>query len=148
MTDEPDVSRSAAAALSVAAKLRTEAAALVTAVSGLAKSVDALAQRMKRSERAIAFIVASLILDVILTLVVGYLIYGQYNTQKQLHAICPLYAFSLGTYAPLTRSAGPDRDAYIQRFEDMRHQFQIFGCGPDYPLVPGAAHPPNATAVG
>lgn len=128
--------------------LVAEAAALVTAVGKLSISVDSLGRRTKRSERAIGFIVISLILDVVLTLVVGYLVYGQYDTRNQLHRFCPLYAFTLGTYAPQTRSAGPDRDGYIQSFSDMRREFELLGCGPDYPLVPGAAHPPNAAPPG
>jgi hypothetical protein len=69
-------------------------------------------------------------------------------TNARLDAVCPVYAFIVGTYAPGSRAPGSDRDTYNQAFTDMRTKFESFSCGPKYPVVPGAAHPPTAAPNG
>lgn len=129
--------------------LANAAAILTKTVAALSDDIDVLARRAKRAEWFIKLITVSLILDFILTLSVSYLVANNITTQSRIATICPLYAFTLGTYAPTTRKTGADRDQYVQQFSDMRDKFENLGCGPDYPLVPGSSNPkPAAVAPG
>jgi hypothetical protein len=128
---------------------------LTAAASKLAKEVgqntdaiDSLMRRAKLAERFITIISISLIMDFALTIAVGILAYQSYSTNERIATVCPLYAFIVGSYAPQTRAAGPDRDQYVASFEKMQIKFSELGCGPDYPIVPGAAHPPAAAPSG
>jgi hypothetical protein len=102
--------------------------------------------RVKGNERKANLIRALLVFDMLVTIGGFWLGYTLVATNARLDAVCPLYAFIIGTNAPQSRAAGPDRDAYNQAFADMRTDFAGFDCGPRYPIVPGAAHPPVATA--
>lgn len=51
--------------------------------------------------------------------------------------LCPLYKVLLGSYAPESRAAGPDRDKYEQVFTDMWNQYAVLQCVGD--LVPPRA---------
>ena len=120
--------------------LATAAATLTAKVSALSEDIEELTRRAKRAEHFILLITLSLVVDFILTITVSYLVVNTISTQSRIETLCPLYAFTLGTYAPTTRKSGPDRDVYVEQFGDMRVKFQSLGCGPDYPLVPGAAN--------
>lgn len=120
--------------------LASAAMALTSQVTTLSSDIDELARRAKRAEHFILLITLSLIVDFILTITVSYLVINTISTQYRIETLCPLYAFTLGTYAPMTRKSGSDRDIYVEQFGDMRAKFQALGCGPGYPLVPGAAN--------
>lgn len=113
-------------------------------VRDLQVSIEDLTRRAKLAERFITIISISLLLDISLTVAVVLLAWSNYSTNNRVDTICPLYSFILGTYAPQSRAAGSDRDQYVAAFSDMRLKFAQLGCGPDYPIVPGAAHPPTA----
>lgn len=127
------------------ARLTAAASKLAKEVSQNTDAIDSLMRRAKLAERFIAIISVSLIMDFALTIAVGILAYQSYSTNERIATICPLYAFTVGTYAPQSRSAGGDRDQYVASFDKMRVKFAELGCGPDYPIVPGAAHPPTAS---
>lgn len=148
------------------ARILTDAAAKLTArVSDLVTEVDQLgdrlhsaeelakanaalvkanAERVKSNERKANMLRILLAFDMLLTVLAFYLGWTLFETNIRLDAVCPLYAFNLGTYAPQSRAPGADRDLYIQSFDKMRIKFADLGCGPEFPLVPGAAHPPTA----
>lgn len=113
-------------------------------VTSLQTSIEDLTRRAKLAERFITIISVSLLLDITLTVAVVLLAWSNYNTNNRVDTVCPLYAFTLGTYAPQSRKSGDDRDQYVAAFADMRMKFAELGCGPNYPIVPGAAHPPTA----
>lgn len=125
-------------------RLTVAASTLSKAVAQNSDAIESLTRRAKLAERFIAIISVSLIMDISLTVAVAILAYQSYSTNNRLATICPLYAFTVGTYAPQSRKAGQDRDQYVQAFTDMRIKFEQLGCGPNYPIVPGAAHPPTA----
>lgn len=125
-------------------RLTSVASKLASMVGQNTDAIENLTRRAKLAERFIAIISVSLILDICLTVAVGYLAFASYSTNERIATICPLYAFVIGSYAPQTRAPGDDRDSYNTAFEKMRIKFQDLNCGPDYPIVPGAAHPPTA----
>lgn len=125
-------------------RLTAAASTLSKSVAQNSDAIESLTRRAKLAERFIAIISVSLIMDISLTIAVMILAYQSYSTNNRVATICPLYAFTVGTYAPQSRSAGSDRDQYVQAFTDMRIKFEQLGCGPNYPIVPGAAHPPTA----
>jgi hypothetical protein len=101
-------------------------------------------RRVKSNERKANLLRVLLIFDMLLTVMGFYLGFTLFETNSRLDAVCPLYTWAIGSYAPQSRSAGPDREQYTQWFEKTRTKFVDMGCGPDYPIVPGAAHPPTA----
>jgi hypothetical protein len=113
-------------------------------ISASETKVEDTTRRVKSNERRAHAIRILVLFDILATVLGFYLGYTLVATNARLDTVCPLYAFYVGTYAPQTRSAGPDRDAYIRAFADMRIKFIGLGCGPAYPIVPGAAHPPAA----
>lgn len=133
---------------SLVARLTSAAGKLGKEVAQNTDAIDSLMRRAKLAERFIFIISVSLIMDFVLTIAVGILAFQSYSTNERVQTICPLYAFTIGTYAPQSRSAGADRDQYTQSFADMRAKFEELGCGPDYPIVPGAAHPTTAEGTG
>lgn len=122
------------------AMILAEAATVLSEqVADLSEDIGVLSRRAKRAERFITLITLSLVVDFILTITVSFLVANNITTQSRIATICPLYAFTLGTYAPITRRSGSDRDLYVQQFADMRLKFESLGCNPqDYPLVPAA----------
>lgn len=42
--------------------------------------------------------------------------------------LCPLYKVLLGSYAPESRAAGPERVKYEQVFLEMRNQYAVLAC--------------------
>lgn len=147
--DAPETLMARMTRLTVAAsKLGKEVAQNTRELAQNTSAIQDLMRRAKLAERFIAIISVSLIMDFILTGAVAWLAYQSYNTNERIATICPLYAFTIGTYAPLSRAAGADRDQYNASFDKMRLKFGELGCGPDYPIVPGAAHPPTASAPG
>jgi hypothetical protein len=125
-------------------RLTIAASKLGKEVAQNTEAIDNLMRRARLAERFITIISVSLIMDFMLTLAVGYLAFQGYSTNERVQTICPLYAFVIGSYAPQSRAPGPDRDQYNASFSNMRLKFQELGCGPNYPIVPGAAHPPTA----
>lgn len=120
-------------------ELLTLAASLTAAVDGLRESIESLLKRTRRSEKVIASIIVTIIVDVIFTGGFIFLFYNQNRTADALddtrnQVLCPLYASWLGTYNPNSRSPGPDRDTYIDVFSQMRTQYQHLSC--TTPLVP------------
>lgn len=106
------------------------------------------AKRVKSNERKANLIRLLLVFDMLITIGGFWLGYTLVATNARLDAMCPAYAFIIGTWAPQSRAAGTDRDTYNQAFVDMRTKFASFECGPKYPVVPGAAHPPTAAPTG
>jgi hypothetical protein len=141
------------------------AARLIVTIDGLTKAIELLmdradatekkvddteklaqtnTQRVKKNERKAHTIRVLVIMDILFT-VLGFLFgYYIFYTNGRIDAVCPLYSWAIGSYAPQTRSPGPDRDQYIQWSDMLRDKFSSLDCGPAYPLVPGAAHPPAA----
>lgn len=106
--------------------------------------VEDTTRRVKGNERR-AHTIRVLVLFDILATVLGFILgYYIFHTNARIDTMCPVYSWAIGSYAPQTRSAGPDRDQYIQWFDLMHAKFAGLACGPDYPIVPGAAHPPAA----
>jgi len=116
------------------AELSANAVTLARSVATLNDSINGLMRRTARSERAIAMTVIGLLLDVALTVVAAYLVWGQYATQNRVDSVCPLYGYILGSYNPSTRNAGPDRDAYNESFSEMRAGYINLQC--TSPIVP------------
>lgn len=134
-----------------AARLSGQVTTLTAVVGRLGdrlKDTEALAQantsRVKANERKATLIRLLVVFDILLTIGGFWVGFTLFETNTRLDAVCPLFAFSLGTYAPQSRAPGADRDQYIQSFANMRAKFADLGCGPNYPIVPGAAHPPTA----
>jgi hypothetical protein len=102
-------------------------------------------RRVKSNERKANLLRTLLVFDMVLTVMGFVLGWMLFETNSRIDTMCPLYTWAIGSYAPQSRSAGPDRDQYIQWFEGMRTKFAGLDCGPAYPIVPGAAHPPAAS---
>lgn len=113
-------------------------------IEGTEELAQANTRRVKKNERRAHAIRVLVVVDILFTVMGFALGYSLVATNARLDTVCPLFAFTIGTYAPQSRTAGPGRDQYIQSFGDMRVKFQQLGCGPEYPIVPGAAHPPTA----
>jgi hypothetical protein len=125
---------------------RADAAeARLKATEDLAKSNTNRTKRNERKAHTIRILVAA---DIMFTLVGSVLVYYLVHTNFRIDAVCPYAAFDIGTYAPLSRAAGPARDQYVASFDKMRAEFIDLDCGSAYPIVPGAAHPPVASPPG
>jgi hypothetical protein len=127
-------------------RLANEASALASKVSGLALSVDQLDRRTKRSERVLQMTVLGLVLDFILSLLVGFALLSANQALHQEDVVrsmvlCPLYARFLGNYAPDSRAAGEDRQTYIDNYHVIQQGYGILNCTDKPvapPLTPGA----------
>lgn len=127
--------------------LAEQAQVLSEQVQDLAVSTTRLANRTTRAERVTAIVVIGLILDIILSVAVGFALLGQVQTNTALQAavdreaqtrqvaLCPVYGLVLGGYNPNSRAAGPDRDAYIASFKVMTKAYESLDC--TGALVPG-----------
>lgn len=102
----------------------------------LADSITHLAARTKRVELSVKWVAMSLMISVGLVLVMGYMAYTTAITNHRIDALCPAYAVIVGSYAPSTRAAGSDRDAYTAAFTGMHTLYNNLGCAPNYPVVP------------
>lgn len=127
----------------------SELTAVVETFGRRLKDTEALAKantdRVTSNERKANLLRTILAFDILITILGIALGWSYFETNNRVDTICPAYAFIIGSYAPQSRTPGPDRDQYNQAFADMRIKFKSLGCGPNYPLVPGAAHPPTAS---
>lgn len=128
-----------------AARLTSKVSELTDTVDTFSNRLGANERRVKANERRAHTLRILVIVDIIMTVVIAVLTWSIFSTNNRVTSLCPAYAFIVGSYAPQSRTAGADRDAYNQAFADMRIQFTDLGCGPKYPIVPGAAHPPVAS---
>lgn len=138
---------------SLAASLHTRLGELTEAVRGLtdrlaknetlakstqvlAQDTQSLAQSTKHRAKVLAVVV---IVDVLLTGIVSYSVWAQYH--QRVAVLCPLYSVIVGAYAPNTRAAGPDREAYIAGYHIINQAYQELSCPapPLPPRAPGAA---------
>lgn len=117
-------------------ELATSAAALQRTVAELNDSIGSLGRRTDRSERIIALTVLGLILDVLLTFIAVWLVYGQTVVGGRIDAVCPLYGLVVGAYNPNSRSPGHDRDTYNQAYDLLRKGYAELKC--TNPIVPPA----------
>lgn len=142
MPDRPD--RRAEILAEAASRLTTKVSELTDTVGTFSRRLGENERRVKTNERRAHTLRILVIVDIVMTIAIALLTYFIFSTNNRVTTMCPAYAFIVGSYAPQSRTAGADRDAYTQAFIDMRAQFADLGCGPKYPLVPGAAHPPAA----
>lgn len=120
-------------------ELLAVATSLTEVVNGLRDSVAALVTRAEKSERRTFGIVLAVILDVSLTVGLLFLWNSQAQTSAALddtraEVLCPLYSAFLGSYNPITRAPGVDRQTYEQIFSQFRASYTHLAC--TTPLVP------------
>lgn len=122
-----------------ATTLAARAAALAGSVTELRGAVEWLDRRANRSRRVLAIAVAGLVLDLVLSVAVGFALLAQVETSKrqdvvQSEVLCPLYAIFIGSYRPESRTEGPDRQKYEEAFTVIRGSYAKLGCtGPPVP---------------
>lgn len=112
---------------------------LVAAVGELRKSVVALIDRADKSEKRVKGVVTAIVLDLFITGILGLLYWNQQHTADLLsdtrqQVLCPMYASWLGSYNPVSRAPGQDRQTYVDVFAQMRQQYDHLQC--TTPLVP------------
>lgn len=134
-------------------ELAQSAAELTKSVKLLTDAVSKLMARTERSERAILLTIVTLVIDVVLTVVVGASIWGQFATNTKVDAalrqqeittnqvLCPLYAVFIGSYNPESRAPGTDRETYESNFQVIREGYEILRC--TTPIVPPATRAPT-----
>lgn len=115
------------------------AATLTVTVDGLRESVDSLVKRAQRSERVVASVVVTVIVDLLFTVGLLFLWHSQTQTSEALddtrsQVLCPLYAVFLGAYNPDSRAPGLDRQKYEDVFTTIRRSYVYLQC--TTPLVP------------
>lgn len=107
-------------------RLRATADNLIAEVHELTEAIT----RLKWINQVIA---ALAILALVTSGAVAYVVYEQHRTR--VFALCPLYSVLVGSYAPQTRAAGPDREAYEEVFVTMRRAYAFLDC-PQAPVAP------------
>lgn len=143
MTDEGDRSiEPAKPAGSQSRGAATVVAPLIEAISALRVAIEGLEARADRARKNITGIVVAVVIDLIFTVCITVVYLNQEQTAAQVadtrnEVLCPLYAGWLGTYNPVSRASGHDRDTYENVFELMRVQYQHLQC--TTPLVPKPA---------
>lgn len=120
-------------------ELLTLAASLTAAVDGLRESIESLLKRTRRSEKVIASIVVTIIVDLVFTAGFIFLFYNQNRTADALDdtrssVLCPMYSAFLGAYNPNSRAPGADRDTYEGIFAQLRTSYVHLNC--TTPFVP------------
>jgi hypothetical protein len=122
--------------------------ALSAAVNGLREAVDALTARATKSEKRVRGIAVAIVLDLIFTGGFALLYWNQQHTADLLsdtrqQVLCPMFASWLGSYNPISRAPGQDRDTYENVFAQMRAQYEHLQC--TTPLVPRPTTTPAPT---
>lgn len=130
-------------------ELLTLAASLTAAVDGLRESIESLLKRTRRSEKVIASIVVTIIMDLIFTGGFIFLFYSQNRTADALddtrsQVLCPLYSTILGSYNPDSRRPGQDRTTYENVFSQIRAGYEHLNCTTPLVPKPTPATPPPA----
>lgn len=120
--------------------LTEQARLLGERIAGLSLAVEQLDRRTNRSEKITIGVVFGLILDLILSVAVALVLGAQFSTNAKLEdantrleatvteGICPVYGLVLGSYNPLTRKEGAERDAYVQSFKVMNEAYKSLKC--------------------
>jgi hypothetical protein len=114
-------------------------APLIEAIGGLRVAIEGLEARADRAQKRVFGIVVAIVIDLIFTGGFALLYVSQEQTAAQVadtrnEVLCPLYASWLGTYNPVSRAPGLDRQTYENVFGQMRSQYQHLQC--TTPLVP------------
>lgn len=117
-------------------------APLIEAIEGLRKAIEGLEARADRARKNITGIVIAVVIDLAFTACITLVYLNQEQTAAQVadtrnEVLCPLYSSWLGTYNPVSRSPGVDRETYENVFGQMRAQYAHLEC--TTPLVPKPA---------
>lgn len=121
---------------------------LTEEVEDLAKDSGAqftsLARASRKNRMMIWALAGSLVLDVLITIVLGMVGFGVLdntrrldevtqqmeaaNTEQRRRALCPLYGIFLDSKSPEGREAAPDKAKYDHAFEVIDEGYTVLGC--------------------
>lgn len=118
---------------------RSLSAKLGELTKAVAALTAGLATHKRKTQIKTRFLAALLAVDFALSILVTYGLWVQYQTRVA--SLCPLYSVIVGAYAPETRKAGAERDAYVSGYQVINQAYDNLGC-PLPPLPPRVAGAP------